>query len=324
MSTNTCEYCNKVLSNKYNLKIHQQNTKSCITLRHDTNLDKSKFVCEYCDKFFTANSSLKSHTNICKKFIEFKKEKLLQKEIEIKLEEEKIKIRKELEAEYKLKIKEKKSRKRSSTTIIENHTINNNINNIINNNHTTIFTSMTPERVKDTFDKYYTIETLMGGQKSLADFVMDNFVRGKGGMIYLCTDRARKKVFYTTDFSDMKEDVNCETLISHMTPAYPIIKDKVELSEYEKKYVPYVDKIHESYDDILAIHTDGITFRSQICRLLPSSISDKEHMDFLHIPIKSLEELRVTEEKQFVERKEEVEKYIKHTNEIEIEMEEPN
>ena len=139
-------------------------------------------------------------------------------------------------------------------------------------------------------------------------------------MIYLCTDRARKKVFYTTNFSDMKEDVNCETLISQMTPAYPIIKDKVEFSEYEKKYVPYVDKIHESYDDILEIRKDGVTFRSQICRLLPSSVSEKEHMDLIHIPMKTLDELRITEEKQFVERKEEVEKYIANIKE----MEDPN
>ena len=107
-------------------------------------------------------------------------------------------------------------------------------------------------------------------------------------------DRSRKKVCYTTDFVNMKEDVNCELLINQLTPAYPIIKEKVEWSEFERKYIDQLDQIYESFDEILAIRTDGVMFRSQLCSRLPSTISNKEQLD--HIQIHSLDELKVSEE----------------------------
>ena len=47
-----CEYCNKIFSNKSNLKIHIKNAKYCIKMRDNYNQQK-EFICEYCQKYFT-------------------------------------------------------------------------------------------------------------------------------------------------------------------------------------------------------------------------------------------------------------------------------
>ena len=267
-----------------------------------------------CLKIFSSNQNLKYHITICKlKIKEENKKEIIEIattiiQNELKSKDEQIeKLIKQME-EQKKKLEEKVT----SNTINNNTTNNNTINGNVNN-HLTIYTCMTPEHVKETFDKHYTIETLMGGQKALADFVIDKFVVGKEGMIYLCVDRSRKKFMITEDMVNMKEDVNCETLINRLTPAYPIIKDKVEWSEYETKYVPSVDKIHDSYDEILAVRKDGTVFRSQLSRRLPSTIPDKERMDLVQDHNHTLDDLRDQEEKQFVERKEDAERYFTNT-----------
>jgi len=119
-------------------------------------------------------------------------------------------------------------------------------------------------------------------------------------------DRSRKKCCYTTDFQTFHEDVNNEILLSHLTPAFRIMKDRVEFSSFEKKYNPYFEKIHGSYDEILAIRTDGIPFRTQLCKRLPSTLQEKEIMDHTQPSLPNLDELRMLAEKNFREVKEEM------------------
>jgi hypothetical protein len=85
------------------------------------------------------------------------------------------------------------------------------------------------------------------------------------------------------------------------------MKDKVEWSSFEKKYNTSFDKIHESYDEILAIRTDNIPFRSQLCRRLPSTVQEKEIMDDTQSCLPNLDELRALADKNFHEVKEEME-----------------
>jgi hypothetical protein len=307
-----CEYCTKQFATIYTLKTHQKTSKSCIRVREQNGVniaDKKTYDCVYCNKSFTTNRHLLRHTDMCntKPIIEKLKEEtklMIQSELTIK-ELQLNELRKQMEEHtHTLEIHTKQIKEKSTPTII-NTTIHSNVH-----NHMTIFTSMTPERVIDTFSKYYTIDMLMGGQKALADFVIDRFVVGEGGMIYLCVDRSRKKVCYTTDFMNFKEDINCDTLLAQLTPAYPIIKEKVDWSEYEKKYNPFVTKIHESFDEILAIRTDGVAFRSQLCRRLPSTMDDKIQMDLQYQPLHTLDNIREKEETNFVERKQDIEQIV--------------
>ena len=165
---------------------------------------------------------------------------------------------------------------------------------------------MSPDRVSEVFNKHYTIETLMGGQKEFANFIVDQFVAGKDKMLYLCVDRSRKKCMYTSDFETFHEDVNNEILLGQLKPAMEIIQGKVHDTELEKKYNAHVDQIHDSYDEILAIRKDGTTFRSQLCRRLPSSKEEKDRMDSTLEPLSFTEALRSEEDKKFVERREEI------------------
>lgn len=347
-----CEYCHKLFATMYVLKNHKLNAKACLIIQGKLEKEErlpKEFICKFCTKPFKSKANLLYHTNICKKkpnddllslVNEIKKEaKEMKKKVEQssrdihdKLEDEIYKIssnvkttQDELEIELRrknetiLQLLEQNKQLEERTKSLEDKTLQPSVvhNNTINNN-LTIFTSMSPERVTEIFNKHYTIETLMGGQKALADFVVDKFVCGEGGMVYLCVDRSRKKICYTTNFKDFVEDTNTEMLLSHLIPAYPVIKSKVEWSEYEKKYNPHVDKIHESYDEILAIRNDGTTFRSQLCRRLPSSIEDKERMDSTTEPLYTLNHLRDTEDKAFVERKEEIDRIIAKENKPEV------
>ena len=60
-----CEYCNTTLKNKYNMKAHLSNNKTCLNIR-SIPLD-NKFVCNSCDSIFTLKTNLTKHINICKK-----------------------------------------------------------------------------------------------------------------------------------------------------------------------------------------------------------------------------------------------------------------
>ena len=46
-----CEPCNKIITGKYNFKVHRENV-------HE---GKKKYVCHRCDKHFTQNIGLKRH-----------------------------------------------------------------------------------------------------------------------------------------------------------------------------------------------------------------------------------------------------------------------
>ena len=252
-------------------------------------IEKTSLQCTHCTKVLSSKYNFTYHLNICKK-------------AKISDIEDQLHTLKNQFEERLKHLEETKSIAPSTT----NNIVNDHSTNTVNN-HVTIHNYMTPERVTEVFDKHYTIEKLMGGQKALADFIVDQFVAGKDKMVYLCVDRSRKKCCYTTDFQTFHEDVNNDMLLSHMTPAFRIMKDRVEWSSFEKKYNPYFEKIHGSYDEILAIRTDGIPFRTQLCRRLPSTLHEKEIMDHTQTSLPDLDELRRMAEKNFREVKEEME-----------------
>jgi phenylalanyl-tRNA synthetase alpha subunit len=104
-------------------------------------------------------------------------EKEEHKEMELEQLKEKLK-----QTENELHIE----RKKEHSPQISN-TINQNITNI------TIYQVMTPEHVLDVFQKHYSIDTLLGGQKALARFVHDGFL--KESPVYVCGDRSRQKFY---------------------------------------------------------------------------------------------------------------------------------
>lgn len=293
MNVFECEFCHKIYSNEYVLKNHKLKTKICLLLRGA--VIKTDLICSICKKTFSTKQNLMYHEKICEKkrkkpicdFCEkeFTSRQSLMYHIKIcKKKESKqvIDLKSELE-QCKIKLEELKVTP-NNTTIIHNQIIYNNVS---------ISNYLTPEYVAKTFEKYYTVETLMGGQRALADFVVDKFVLGSEKMLYLCVDRSRKKCMVTTDFKTFTEDVNNEILLSHLTPAFRIMKDMVEWADFERKYQSNLLKIHGSFDEILAIKTDGTNFRSQLCKRLPSTVQEKEQMEKIKIFYNSLMKLKL-------------------------------
>jgi hypothetical protein len=257
-----CEFCDKIFKTCYILKNHKNTTKSCLLIQGKIQAkEPRKFNCTFCNKYFTANSSLKYHLSICKnkpneELLSIMEDKIKKemssvkrmveqssRKMEYKLEDEIEKLQQSViskeEHEAEIRIKDEHNKKLEERikeleekvkhpNLINNSNNNNQVNNQVYHNNLTIHNYMTPERVTEIFDKHYTIETLMGGQKALANFVVDQFVAGPDKMVYLCVDRSRKKCMYTTDFQTFHEDVNNEILLSQLTPAMHIIKDKVE------------------------------------------------------------------------------------------------
>ena len=54
-----CNFCDKIFSNKGNLKSHQQKTKKCLALRNAK--AKIIYTCDYCKKEFTIKDSYETH-----------------------------------------------------------------------------------------------------------------------------------------------------------------------------------------------------------------------------------------------------------------------
>ena len=303
-----CSYCKKLYSNIYTLKTHQKTTRSCLLLQNQQNIkiDKKSFDCSFCLKEFTTKKRYDYHLTICK--VKINKDQL---EIKTEIGQLSNELKEEVKRkdEQIQKLTEQLKQLQQTPTIITN----NNTNHNTIHNHVTIFNYMTPERVAEIFQKHYTVDTLLGGQKALANFFVDHFVLGEGKMVYICVDRSRKKICYTTDFVNFKEDTNCETAVKLLGPCFPVIKSLVEWTEFEKKYNPVQGEIHESFDEILAVRSDGSIFQTQLSRRLPSSLEDKEQMDKNQDDLQTLDELRALEEKDFVVRKEEIDRIIERS-----------
>src|SRR3989344_854081 len=60
----TCEFCDKVLTTKKILTIHQENAKYCLKIRGAG--PKHIFKCDLCIKTFSHEHHLKAHLKICK------------------------------------------------------------------------------------------------------------------------------------------------------------------------------------------------------------------------------------------------------------------
>ena len=66
----SCGYCQKIFSNKHNLKVHQNTAKYCLKLRDSTTLAITPSnQCLHCDKSFTSKQTLTYHVRICRKVL---------------------------------------------------------------------------------------------------------------------------------------------------------------------------------------------------------------------------------------------------------------
>jgi hypothetical protein len=270
-----CVYCKKTYANPYILKNHLRTSKSCILEqeKEGISVEKKVFECMYCKKSLANKDNLKKHHVICKK-----KEKTHEFEHELKRKDEQIKEKEEHEREMQLKIKELeeklKQQEKTPTKIKTQNKINNQTNNTIGTqNNITIYQVMTPEHVLDVFKKHYKLDTLLGGQKALARFVNEGFLKENATPIYTCGDRSRQK-FYILHEGKKVEDTNCEGLIELTSPGFLHVQDVYEeamFNDAEDKE----EEIHNTYQDIMNISSDHQEFNAELSRVVATENEQK-------------------------------------------------
>ena len=290
-----CQFCKKVLSTKGNLSYHQKNNKSCLLIQQKESTLEIKFElsnCKFCNKTFS-ESNLIRHLSICK----------LKPLIEILIKEKDAELeilRKEKDDEIDILIKEKdyiikNLEKKNMELIIEISTLKNS-NSIYekkyNHDHKEIIkmakepktTNNNKIRVKNNFFKdsekvKEIINTKLNrfdiadGQKGIAKFAMDNFLKDDEGIPnYICTDPSRHIFKYQNENGDLEKDIKAKKLTNLLFENGLKMKtNDIGKSLWTKEDGSYdVEKFRIYQDPICEINTmnsDNTTFRNELACL---------------------------------------------------------
>jgi len=133
---------------------------------------------------------------------------------------------------------------------------------------------MSPEHVEDFFNKHYHLDTLLGGQKALARFVNDGFL--KEAPVYICGDRSRHK-FYIINDGNKLEDTNCEKILELTSPGLPRVQEVYEtalFNELPEKVTE--DELQDNYQQLMSMDDNRTDFKSELSRILSSEIDSKQ------------------------------------------------
>ena len=274
-----CTFCKKTYSTIYNLNHHQRTTKSCLLLQNKLEkVEKIKktFECFTCKKIFTSKFTLTRHAPKCTQHTQYTLhaplsfEELIRKqkeEFDAKLKELSEKEEhKDIELEQlKEKLKQTENelhieRKKEHSPQISN-TINQNITNI------TIYQVMTPEHVLDVFQKHYSIDTLLGGQKALARFVNDGFL--KESPVYVCGDRSRQK-FYILKDGQKKEDPDCTEILGLTSHGLPRVQEVYETALFDLPEKVTEDDVQDNYQQIISMDKQRSEFKAELSKIVSS------------------------------------------------------
>jgi len=258
-----CEYCDKYFFDKSNIKRHQTTSKSCIKIQIEKNvknIDIKKFICEHCDKNLSSKHSLKYHLNICKQKI--KKDKA-EKDDELKI------VVKQLQEELK-ELKEKPN-------IINNNTVNNTVNNNLTINNIEFLSFMTESKIKEIFDKYYNIETMLGSNKSLAEFTIENFFTGEENPIYLSSDIQRNMFCFLKDNKKIF-DANAKILID-LISTYGFASIQKLYNNHVKQFKQKPVQLNNAFNDIMKLKTECKDYVNQLSIMLPKTIEERKISD---------------------------------------------
>ena len=266
-----CEFCNKIFSNKYNLKRHKENTVLCKKKQETQN----EFICTYCDKSYSSEKKLNKHQLICEKkntknienLIETHNSKInnIKIEYEKKLEEQKFiisekyelqikklnEIIKHNEIEYEIKLEEQTNKfnekinnnlikfKKEKMKILEEYNlllINNNQkivqNNTINNNYNITLIPFTKESIRT---EEITIQDVKNGIDGISNILLKSITmdKKKGVYNYICSDPSRNMYKYFSIEKKWVKDINGQYIKDIFYPTI-LPKYKELYSNYQK------------------------------------------------------------------------------------------
>jgi hypothetical protein len=295
-----CSHCLKTFTTIYSLEYHKKTTKKCLAIQRGEKITND---CEYCLKVLSSKRTLLYHYKTCKtKLEQDNKKKILQKQHEVNEYEEKmetlasdfrnhkeemeyelkrtkeqlqehlhIELQKKDEEINKLREQLKAPHVTKKTKINMENNIENNIEtNIEQQNNITIYNIMSPEHVETFFNKHYNLDTLLGGQKALARFVNDGFLKEMDVPLYLCGDRSRQKFYIVKDGKKM-EDPNCEEIIGLTSAGLPRVQEVFEnalFSDLPEKVTE--DDVQDNYQHIMNIEEQRTDFKSELSKIVSS------------------------------------------------------
>lgn len=268
------------------------------------------FSCQFCDKILTTKQRKNDHENICKvkkeKIIEDNLSELefLKNEIEslnkiLKIHEANTKkYKKELEINKKelvinkkeleqFKIENQKLREEVAclkatnqvySEIAKNNypiTINNN-NTKTNNNYSKNITFNSSlnlndiDTISNIINNKYNINHILQGQKGIAHFVLENFLKDDDGNLkYICSDPSRKVFNYQNEEGVVEKDLSANKLTNGIVAGG--IKEKtINLaSDWYKKQDESIDHdkfniVMKKQESILEIDQDNNTFKNEL------------------------------------------------------------
>ena len=256
--TVTCEFCNKKISTKSNLKQHQK-SKAC--LEKQGQKISTIYKCKGCDKIFTTLQRLNTHEVICPKRIEDtieEKEKII-KEKEKIINSQNIRI-KQLEAQIEiLTINEEKNRNEIFKLAQQPRTSNTTNNNLIIPN---IDTSQ--EKINKAVENSYDMNHFCSGQKGIARFAVDHILRDEKKQLgYICTDPARSVFKHVGEDGEIVRDMKATRLTTKL--AVPIKEKAGKLAtEMIDKDRELISTATENLMDIRLIENDNSVFRTEL------------------------------------------------------------
>jgi hypothetical protein len=255
-----CIYCKKIYSNVYTLSTHQKTARYCLIKQNEKKgITTNEFYhCEFCSKELTTKNRLETHKKVCKVKKSTQTNDMIysQQSLQSELNEAKLKIK---ELEEKIKEKERTPPKISNKTI-------NNIDTQINNSTITIYQIMNPDHVTDVFQKHYNLDTLLGGQKALARFINDEFLKKQDIPVYICGDRARQK-FYMIKDGKKEEDPDCENIIGLSIPGFPHVRDVYQDALFTKHEKVTEGDIQENYRTLSNLDKDRMQFKGELSKI---------------------------------------------------------
>lgn len=292
----TCTFCNTDFDKKSSLTRHQTTARFCLKLQetNNTKIEKRLFECESCKKELTSKPRLEYHINICKEKKKLDMQKLTQTDNQ-KYTDLQLQIN-----QLKKELEETKTRSVVANTI--------NITNFDNSTHNygSILTYMTPEVVKETFEKNYKLEDFFGAQKALAEFTTKNFLMGKNKALYLCKDKARNRFSFTDEDKNEIEDLNAAILIKLVSKGFGVIKNlytkesahlQGRLARFERcdngtmmiETRNQMKRLEEVYKQIVNIIKEGDGYRNQLSRSLPATIESRICIDDIDEKMEQIE-----------------------------------
>lgn len=228
MSETKCEYCGKILKNKYNLKNHQRRVKSCIEIqkKNNINIDYDIVNCEYCFGSFN-QTTIGRHRESCK----VKKEKLIQEDKDtIKELENKIKELELIIAELNGRLSNSEKDHDCVIEIAKQPKITKTTNNKILNMSPV---NLSTERIKDIIDTEFNHNYISGGQKGVAEFAKEKLLLDdEGNPTYICTDSERKVFKYKDELGAIQKDDKAKKLTNKLVKAGLIQKNKKEAEKW--------------------------------------------------------------------------------------------